>query len=159
MIEEEAKGKELDNEIFKVVVKKLEDKDVWFEDSTNSIHHKTENICLNYDMDAFQIRHNLTEPEKIRAPRKYNKKIQKLVRNILGFNTNQKKLFCLDVVNGKYPGYIDESVIPGQYGEEFKEWLDNEVREENYVVRNTGYHQVIYFKREADHAFVILKWL
>lgn len=159
MVEEEIKGKELDNEIFKVVVKKLEDKEIWWEDGTNSIHHKTENICLQYDMDRYQIRHFLTEPERIRAPRKYNKKIQKLVRNILGFCTNEKKLFCLDVVNGVYPGYIDQGDIPSEHRTEFKEWLDNEVREENYVVRTPGYHNVIYFKRKSDYAFVVLKWL
>lgn len=51
MVEEELKSKELDDKIFKIVVEKLEDKNHWRMNGDNSIHHKTENICLNYDLD------------------------------------------------------------------------------------------------------------
>lgn len=160
MIEEEVKGKELDNEIFKVVIKKLEDKNQWFANGAQSIHHKTENICLNYDLDFLGTVHTLEEPEHIKAPRKYNRQIQKLVRNILGFNTNEKKLFALDYVNGEYPEYIDLQKIPQENYDDFMEWLKEEVREPNYVMKSQEMHNsTIYFKREADHAFMVLKWL
>ncbi len=158
MVEEEVKSIELDNAIFEVVVKKLEDRKQWFKNGTDSIHHKTENICLNYDLDRFQIQHKLTEPEHIIAPRKYGRQIQKLVRNIVGFNINEKKLFALDYVNGMYPEYIDWDKIPNQHRDDFSEWLHDEVKKENFVERNTGYSSVIYFRRKADYAFMILKW-
>ena len=82
-----------------------------------------------------------------------------MVRNILGFSANQKKLFVLDYINGKYPGYIDTNKIPRDEMDDFKEWLKNEVTKENYVLKSYGYDQTVYFKRESDHAFMVLKWL
>lgn len=159
VIEEELKSKKLDDEIFNIVVKKLKDKNHWKMNGDKSIHHKTENICLNYDLDRWGVTHRLTEPELIKCPPKYNRQIQKLVRNILGFSANQKKLFVLDYINGKYPGYIDTDKIPKDKMDDFQEWLHNEVTKENYVIKSNGYQQTIYFKRDSDHAFVVLKWL
>lgn len=160
MVEEEVKGKKLDNEIFEHVVKKLENKNDWESYSEDSIHHKTENIRINYDMDYFGIEHILKEPEHIKCPSKYNKQIQKLIRNILSFNSNAKKIFALDYVSGKYGGYIDMDNFPHAYKDEFKEWLHTEVTEENYVIKTHSFqNETVYFKRKADHAFMVLKWL
>lgn len=159
LIEEEIKGKELDNEIFELVIKKLENKDDWEHNGDRSIHHKTENICVHYNLDYFGV-HTLKEPEYIKCPRKYYKQIQQLVRNILGFNDNEKKIFVLDYVSGKYGGYIDVDNFPIEHRDEFREWLHNEVTEENYVIQTHQYsNETVYFKRESDHAFMVLKWL
>ena len=161
--EEEIKGEKLDEEIFEQVVKKLENKDDWKPDGDNHVHHKTEDICLRYDMDWLNITHKLTQPQYLEnCPRKYNRRIQTLVRNIISFNDNQKKLFALAYVSGEFAGYLDWEDFPNkkENNEAFREWLEHEVTEENYIERTHSYHHpTYYFKRQEDHAFLVLKWL
>ena len=161
--EEEIKGEKLNEKIFEQVVKKLENKDDWKSSGDCHVHHKTEDICLRYDMDWANITHKLTQPEYLEnCPKKYNRKIQMLVRNIIGFNDNQKKLFALAYVSGKFAGYLDWDDFPDkkENGEAFAEWLKHEVTEENYVLKTHSYHSpTYYFKRQEDFAFLVLKWL
>ena len=161
-IEEEEKGKELKDKIFKIVVKKLENKKNWEETGEHHVHHKTENICIRYDMDWTNIQHKLTEPEYLECPKKYNRKIQRLVRNILGFNDNEKKLFALAYLEGEFAGYLDWDKFPNKKENRvaFQHWLDTEVTEEHYVMRAHGFQSnTYYFRRQEDHAFMVLKWL
>lgn len=163
---EQEKGRELDSNIIELVMEKLRNKNEWISTINNdwvTVRHKTLDITVDYNKDAFPIFSScrITQPGHINIKGIFlRSKVRKLIKTIMSFGHNKDKQFVLDYLNGMYVNYIVFDDFGYSIRDEIKDYLKNEVDEQHYVIREFPYGSgKIYFKREDELAYIILKWM
>lgn len=132
------------DEIYIELLKELEDKSAWnlAKDGGRAVEHKTKNIQVNI--------YSIWFPRSIRHPFRWKRKIKKRINEIFNFSRLEDYNFILDYFKGVYPYYYKYSQIDPN----IQEWLStldlNNIKIDNHC---------IYFKKQEDYAYLVLKWM